>query len=75
LSLLGNTVAHLKPTDVSEKYVALTFVAKNNLRQKPLEATCSSETSAELQRTTWRYIPEERTFQYSSMCDTILKKC
>jgi hypothetical protein len=29
-----------------------------------MEATCSSETSVDFQRTTRRYIPEERTFLY-----------
>jgi hypothetical protein len=28
-----------------------------------VEATYSSETSVEVQRTTWRYIPEDRTLQ------------
>jgi hypothetical protein len=33
-----------------------------SLNQK-MEATCSSETSLDFQRTTWRYIPEERTLR------------
>jgi hypothetical protein len=28
-----------------------------------MEATCSSETSVDFQRSTWRYIPEDRTLQ------------
>jgi hypothetical protein len=28
-----------------------------------IEATSSSETSVDFQRTTWRYIPEDRTFR------------
>jgi hypothetical protein len=28
-----------------------------------LEATCSSETSGDFQRTTWRYIPQDTTLQ------------
>jgi hypothetical protein len=31
-----------------------------------IEVTCSSETSADFQRTTWRYIPEDRTLQVVS---------
>jgi hypothetical protein len=27
-----------------------------------METICSSETSVDFQRTTWRYIPEDRTF-------------
>jgi hypothetical protein len=27
-----------------------------------MEATCSSETSGDFKRITWRYIPEDRTF-------------
>jgi hypothetical protein len=28
-----------------------------------MESTCSSETSVDFQRTTWRYIPENRTIR------------
>jgi hypothetical protein len=31
-------------------------------------AVCFSETSIDFQRTTWRYIPEDRTLQNSSYC-------
>jgi hypothetical protein len=29
-----------------------------------MEATCSSETSVDLQRTTWRYIPEDMSSEF-----------
>jgi hypothetical protein len=31
-----------------------------------MEMTCSSETSVELQLTTWRYVPEDRNLQVKS---------
>jgi hypothetical protein len=31
-------------------------------------AVCSSEMSADFQRTSWRYIPEDRTLQKASYC-------
>jgi hypothetical protein len=38
-----------------------------------MEATYSSETSVDFQRTTWRYIPEEITL-YNIRCEN-LKSC
>jgi hypothetical protein len=36
-----------------------------------MEAICSSETSGETQRTTWRYIPEDDTIQGNERSDSI----
>jgi hypothetical protein len=35
-----------------------------------MEATCSSETSVDSQRTTWRYIPEDRTL-HNHRCENL----
>jgi hypothetical protein len=29
-----------------------------------MKATCSSETSVDFQRTTWRYVPEDKNLHY-----------
>jgi hypothetical protein len=43
----------------------LTYSSTQNM-----EATCSSETSADFQRTTHRYIPEDRTLR-SHSCENL----
>jgi hypothetical protein len=35
-----------------------------------MQATCSHETSVDFQRTTWRYIPEDRTL-YAYRCENL----
>jgi hypothetical protein len=35
-----------------------------------MEAICSSETSVDFQRTTWRYIPEDSTI-YDHSCENL----
>jgi hypothetical protein len=59
-----------KLTDVSEKHVASRLsplLLVSCLAYSPnlkMEATCSSETSVDFQRTTRHYIPEERTHNH-----------
>jgi hypothetical protein len=36
-----------------------------------MEATCSSETSVDFQRTTRRYVPEDRTLQYFTLSNEL----
>jgi hypothetical protein len=40
-----------------------------------MEATCFSEASVEFQRTTWRYIPEDRTLQEGIYSELSLLDC
>jgi hypothetical protein len=37
-----------------------------------MEATCSSETSVDFQRITWRYIPEDSSLQYDTYSYIVL---
>jgi hypothetical protein len=56
--------------------LALCFTLLSCMAYSPIqkmEATCSSETSVNLQRSTRRYIPEDRTL-HNHRCDT-LKSC
>jgi hypothetical protein len=60
--------------------------SKNKRNKKPVwkqvatlkvETACSSETSVDFQRTTWRYIPEDRTI-HNNWCENlknVIKMC
>jgi hypothetical protein len=52
----------LEPETLLATCFMLVSILASSLTLK-MEATCTSETLIEFQRTTWRYIPEDRTLQ------------
>jgi hypothetical protein len=62
----GTCCLHLQDQRISRLFLspALTLVSCSTyFSNLKMEATCSSETSVDSQRTTWRYIPENGTLQ------------
>jgi hypothetical protein len=76
-------IVRWKSADVSEEHVTSIFKgqrisqARNQLEKGvklEMEATCSSETSADFQRTTRRYIPEDTITLHSHLSESV-KSC
>jgi hypothetical protein len=62
----------LESTEVSEEHVASIFRVEEYVKQETLKekAKCSCVTSVDFQRTTRRYIPENRTF-HTHRCENL----